>query len=51
MPGIMAALVARDNVEAFGEDVDDLSLAFISPLGAQNNHVSHLDQTHSFYRA
>ena len=50
MPGIVAALIARDNVEAFGEDVDYLSFAFISPLRAQYDHVSHFDQTHLFYR-
>jgi hypothetical protein len=37
MARIMAALIARDNVRAVGQEVNDLSLALIAPLGADNN--------------
>ncbi len=32
--GVVAAGVTGDDGELFGEDVDDLALAFIAPLGA-----------------
>ena len=32
--GVVAAGVAGDDVELFAEDVDDLALAFIAPLGS-----------------
>ena len=37
--GIVAALIARDDVEPFGEEIDDLPLALVSPLGAQDDYV------------
>ena len=33
MAGIVSALIARDDVEPLGEDVDNLALAFVPPLG------------------
>ena len=48
--GVVAALVARHDVEAFGEEIDDLPLALVAPLGAQDDYVSHFDQTYLFYR-
>jgi hypothetical protein len=36
VPRVVAAVVAGDDVEAIGEKVDDLSLALVSPLSAQN---------------
>ena len=39
--GVMPALVAGHDVEAFGEEVDDLPLAFVAPLGAQDDYVAH----------
>ena len=38
---VMAAGVAGDDVEFFAEDVDDLALAFIAPLGADDDHDRH----------
>ena len=36
----MAALIARDDVETLGQEIDDLAFAFIAPLGTDNcyNH-------------
>ena len=34
MPGVGATLVARNDIEKLGEDIDDLALAFVSPLCA-----------------
>ena len=36
VPGIVAALEARDDADPFGQQVDDLALAFIAPLRTQN---------------
>src|SRR5712692_11225542 len=36
MPGVVAALVADYDVEALGEQIDNLALAFIAPLGADD---------------
>jgi hypothetical protein len=33
MPGIVPARIARDNVEALREHIDDLAFALIAPLG------------------
>ena len=41
--GIVAALVAHDDIGALGEPVDDLAFAFIAPLGADHNHVCHFN--------
>ncbi len=46
--GVVAALIARDDVEALGEEVDDLALAFVAPLGAENDDVFHCAQTPYF---
>ena len=35
--GVVAAGVAGDDVELFAEDVDDLALAFIAPLGSKDD--------------
>jgi hypothetical protein len=42
MAGIVAALVADDDVESLGEQIYDLALSFIAPLGADDsdNHLS-----------
>ena len=34
--GVVAAVVARDDVESVGEKVDDLALALVAPLPAQD---------------
>ena len=36
MPGIVAALEARNHADPLGQQVDDLALAFIAPLRTQN---------------
>ncbi len=48
--GIVSALIARHNVEAVGEKIDNLAFTLVSPLGSQDDNVSHFSQTHSFYR-
>ena len=35
--GVVPALVAGHDIEAFGEKVDDLALALVAPLGAQDD--------------
>ena len=39
-PGIMAALIARHDIELLGEEIDDLPFALVAPLGAQDDYVS-----------
>ena len=39
--GVMAALEAHDHVGAARQPVDDLALAFVAPLGADDGDVSH----------
>src|SRR2546423_3827025 len=40
MAGVVTALIAHDNIEALGQQIDDLAFAFIAPLGANDcdNH-------------
>ncbi len=39
--GIVAALKARDHVGALAQPVDDLALALVAPLRADDHHVAH----------
>ena len=39
--GIVAALEAHDDVGALRQPVDDLALAFVAPLGADDDYVGH----------
>ena len=41
MTGVVAALIADDHVEVRGDHVDDLPLAFITPLGTHDHDVRH----------
>src|SRR5258708_7823268 len=41
VPGVVPALAADDDVRLRGENVDDLALAFIAPLRANQNGVRH----------
>ena len=41
VPGVVAAGVADDDVRIFGEHVNDFALAFVAPLGADENRVCH----------
>ena len=43
MAGVVAALEADDHVGAAREPVDDLALAFVAPLGADDGDVAHVD--------
>jgi hypothetical protein len=36
MSSVMTALIARHDIEPLGEQVDNLTLAFVAPLGANN---------------
>jgi hypothetical protein len=40
--GIVAALIARHNIEAVGQEVYDLALTFIAPLGADDDDYHNL---------
>ena len=37
--GVVTALIPRDDVEMWREQIDDLALAFVAPLGAQDREV------------
>ena len=44
--GIVPALIARDDIELLGEEIDDLPFTLVAPLGAQDDYVSHVVQTY-----
>jgi hypothetical protein len=46
VPGIVPALIARDDAEVGREQVDDLPFAFVAPLCAENGYV-HASQSRS----
>jgi hypothetical protein len=37
MAGVVAALEAHHGADFLGEQIDDLALAFIAPLGTEND--------------
>jgi hypothetical protein len=39
MPSIMTALKAHNHIGAFRQPIDDFTLAFIPPLGANYRHI------------
>ena len=39
--GVVAALVARHDVELLAQQVDDFPFAFVAPLSAENGYVRH----------
>ena len=41
VPGVVAALVAGDHVGPLGQQVDDLALALVAPLGADDDRAGH----------
>src|SRR5574341_255880 len=49
--GVVAALVAHDDVRVLGEDVYDLPLSLVSPLRSDNNHGRHSRSKSSFASA
>ena len=48
--GIVPALIARHDVELFREEIDDFAFTLVAPLGAEDDYVSHFDQTYLVYR-
>ena len=50
MARIVAALIAGHNIEPFREEIDDLAFTLVAPLGAEDDYVSHFDQTYLVYR-
>ena len=50
--GVMAALITDDDVEALREQIDNLALTFIAPLGADDsdNHVLEVEDQRSEIR-
>ena len=42
MPGIVAALEAHDDIGALRQPIDDFSLPFVAPLGADDGDIGHL---------
>ena len=41
VPGIVAALEADHHIRALGQPVDDLALALVAPLRADDHHIGH----------
>ncbi len=41
VPSVVAALTADDDIGVSGQDIDDLALAFIAPLRANQYRVCH----------
>jgi hypothetical protein len=49
MAGVVAAVIARDDIESIREQIDDLAFAFVAPLAAQHGDHSqrHEDVSHA----
>jgi hypothetical protein len=41
MAGVVATLEADDHIRPAGEPIDDLSLAFVAPLRADDGDICH----------
>jgi hypothetical protein len=41
MPGVMSALISGNDIEMRSQNIDDLTFAFIAPLGADDHDVFH----------
>ena len=42
MAGVVPALIAGDDIEMFGQEINDLAFAFITPLSADDyNYFGH----------
>ena len=48
--GVVAALEAHDEVGPLGEQVVDLSLSLVAPLGADDHHSRHMDADYEGWR-
>src|SRR4030095_2499749 len=46
--GVVAALEAHDALRALRQPVDQLALAFVAPLGSDDDHVSSGGYAHDF---
>lgn len=42
MTGVMPTLVTGNDIEAFGDEVDDLAFSLVSPLCADNNNIGQI---------
>ena len=38
----MPALIARDDIEALGQQIDYFTFTFVAPLGAENDDILHV---------
>ena len=45
VPGVMPALVSRNDIEPIRKKIDNLALAFVAPLGTDNDD-DHISQNH-----
>jgi hypothetical protein len=41
MSGVVSTLRAHNDVRLFGQNIDNLSFAFVTPLGADQNRIGH----------
>jgi len=41
VPGVVAALKAHHDIGALTQPIDDLALAFVAPLGADDHDIGH----------
>ena len=48
--GVVSALAADDDIGLIGKKIDDLSLAFISPLSPDQNRIWHNAKTDQYCR-
>jgi hypothetical protein len=48
VPGVRTALIPNDPIGALGEHVDELSLSFVSPLGADDDDCTRVGVEHGF---
>ena len=47
VPGVGAPLIAHDQIGPLGEDVDELSLPLVAPLGTHHHDAVRLRSEHS----
>ena len=47
VPGVVPALITRDDVKLLRKEVYNLAFSFVAPLSAQNNDVAHVGQNSS----
>jgi hypothetical protein len=42
--GVVASLVARDNIEALGQQIDHFPFTLITPLRTKNDYITHFSK-------